>query len=519
MPAAPAQTFQKPLRIAAFVTALIAAMLALPLLSPVLQGVAGALSAVWHGQELAGGSTLWPGSRVQGLLGQSVLLSVLAALLATGIAALWALALLMPQGRSWRLALTALLAASFCFGTVVHLLAWRALFPLISGGVQGWALAVLTLALRYAPLAAALLATGLATLERAELETALSTGGGRALWAVARRRLLRLAGMAAAAVAALVFCESELPPLLGVHVYAQEFLSQLALEPDASVAAAFGWPLMAVALACAALLANLPRLRATAAGAVSLGWIGQWAQPPALLKAVVPAAALALAALPLLLLTWGSLQGTGRWPAHAGAALFSSLWVATLSALLACAWAWALASVAARAGGSSVPALNAMLWLMMLWPSALTGIAVAGWGVPDWAGAATPLVLAHALRVLPFAAWVLLAMRDAQPRAPGEQLHTMGAWGLPALRHVHLPAAWPGLAAAFVLCAGLSLAELTATVLTVPPGMETVILRLYNLLHYGDQRGVMMLALVQGLMVATGVALALAVWGRRRARD
>jgi ABC-type Fe3+ transport system permease subunit len=493
------------------------ALLAAPLLLPALHGVGGAIHTVLGDQALAGGGSLWPGDRVQGLLGQGLLLSALAALLATAIGALCAWALLMPQPRAWRLALVALLAASFCFGTVVHLLAWRAVFPVVSGGAAGWAVAVLTLALRYAPLSVALLATGLATLERAELEAALCTGGGAALWAVARRRLLRLAGMSVAAVGALVFCESELPPLLGVHVYAEEFLSQVALEPSTSVAAALGWPLMAVALACAALLAGLPRLRATAAGAVSLGWIGQWAHPQAALRAVLSPLALVLAGLPLLLLAWGSVQATGRWPAHAAAALFNSVWVAGLSALVACLWGWALASWAVRAGGWAVPALNALLWVMMLWPSALTGIALAGWGAPDWAGAATPLVLAHALRVLPFAAWVLLALRDAQPRSPGEQLLMLGTNSWAALRHVHLPAAWPGLIAAFMLCAGLSLAELTATVLTVPPGMETVILRLYNLLHYGDQRGVMMLALVQGLSVSLAVALAIGLLGRRRA--
>jgi ABC-type spermidine/putrescine transport system permease subunit II len=250
---------------------------------------------------------------------------------------------------------------------------------------------------------------------------------------------------------------------------------------------------------------------------VSLGWIGQWAHPQAALRAVLSPLALVLAGLPLLLLAWGSVQATGRWPAHAAAALFNSVWVAGLSALVACLWGWALASWAVRAGGWAVPALNALLWVMMLWPSALTGIALAGWGAPDWAGAATPLVLAHALRVLPFAAWVLLALRDAQPRSPGEQLLMLGTNSWAALRHVHLPAAWPGLIAAFMLCAGLSLAELTATVLTVPPGMETVILRLYNLLHYGDQRGVMMLALVQGLSVSLAVALAIGLLGRRRA--
>jgi ABC-type spermidine/putrescine transport system permease subunit II len=401
---------------------------------------------------------------------------------------------------------------------VVHLLAWRTLFPVVTGGWSAWFVATLTLALRYTPLAVALLAAGLASLERAEFETALCTGGGVALWVVARRRLLRLFGMSLASLGALVFCESELPPLLGVHVYAEEFLSQVALEPSASVAAALGWPLMTVALGCAVLVAGLPRLRASAAGAVQMGWIGQWSHPPAVLNALLPAAALAVAALPLLLLAWGCAQATGRWPAHAGAALLSSLCVAAISALLACIWGWALASVTAGAGGVAVKVMNLLLWVAMLWPSALTGIAIAGWDAPPWAGSAAPLVTAHALRVLPFAAWVLLALRDAQPRGPAEQLRMIGPLGWSSFWRMTLPAAWPGLSACFVLCAGLSLAELTATVLTVPPGMETVILRLYNLLHYGDQRGVMTLALVQGMTVAAGVMVALAAWGRR-ARD
>ncbi len=498
---------------------LLAALLAAPMLLPALLGVGGALHTVFDGSALAAGGSLWPSPRVAGLLLDGLVLSLAAAVGATAVAALVALALLMPQPRAWLLALTALLAASFCFGTVVHLLAWRALFPVVSGGAAGWAMAVLTLALRYAPLSVALLATGLATLERAEMEAALSTGGARALWAVARRRLLRLAGMSVAAVAALVFGESELPPLLGVHVYAEEFLSQVALEPSASVAAALGWPLMAVALGCAVALAGLPRLRASAAGAVAMGWIGQWAFAGPALRRGVSAAALMVAALPLVLLGWGTAQATGRWPAHAGAALASSLWVAAAASALACLWGWALSAWASRAGGVVVPVLNAALWVMMLWPSALTGIALAGWGLPEELGAATPLVLAHAWRVLPFAAWVLLALRDAQPRGPAEQLWLMGAPRWAALRHVLLPATRPALVAAFVLCAGLSLAELTATVLTVPAGMETVILRLYNLLHYGDQRGVMMLALVQGLTVAAAVAAALVLLGRRRAAD
>jgi len=495
----------------------LASLLAVPLVLPAAHGIGSAIVAALDGSRLAGGGSLAPNGRVLGLLANGLLLALLSALVATALAALCALALLLPHGRRWRLGLAATLAGSFCFGTVVHLMAWRTVFPGISGDAAGWALAVAVLSLRYAPLAVGLLAAGLATLDRAELETALCCGGGAALWTVARRRLLRLAGLSAAAVGALVFGESELPPLVGVHVYAEEFLSQVALEPSAATAAALGWPLMAVAGGCALLMVGVPRLRAGSGGTVSLGWIGQWPDAPRWMRRLVPPVAWLLAALPLLLLAWGSLNASGRWPAHAGAALFSSLWVAVVSAALAVAWAWGLAALALRAGAAMVGTLNLLLWLLVLWPSALTGIALVGWGMPAWAGEAAPLVLAHALRVLPFALCVLLAMRDVQPPGPREQLSVLGARGWAALRHVHGPAALPGLLAAFVLCCGLSLAELTATVLTVPPGMETVILRLYNLMHYGDQRGVLMLALLQGLLVAAAVGLALAANGGRRA--
>jgi iron(III) transport system permease protein len=496
----------------------LALLLLAPLVAPALQGLGSAVLAAYEGLLSASGVGLWPSSRVQGLIGQSLVLSLLSGLLATALGALCALALLLPMANGRVTVMVALLAASFCLGSVVHVLVWQLALPGVQGGVAGWALTVAVLGWRYAAFSFALLAAGLAALNRAELEAALCTGGGAALWRVARSRLLKLAVMSVAAVAALVFSEPEVPPLLGVHVYAEEFLSQMALEPSSGAATALGWPLMAAALVGAAWVARAPHLHAAAGGAGSLGWLGQWAQPPRWMLATVPRLALVVAVLPLALLSLGAAQGSGRWPAHAGAALAGSVGVAALSAALACAWGWALAGLFARRvdkpGGALV--LNMLLWLMMLWPSALTGMALAAWVWPAWVGAA-PLVLAHALRVLPFAVWLLLAMQAAYPRGAGEQLRVLGAHGWTALAWVRLPQRWPALVAAFVLCAGLSLAELTGTVLTVPPGMETVILRLYNLLHYGDHRGVLMLALLQALVVALALLLAVLLTRRRRA--
>ncbi|HET9644797.1 MAG TPA: hypothetical protein VFP68_15920 [Burkholderiaceae bacterium] len=359
-----------------------------------------------------------------------------------------------------------------------------------------------------------MLLAGLAAFDSGELDAALVTGGARAIWNVARQRLLRLIDMCIAAVAALVFAEAELPPLVGVHVYAEEFLGQVALEPDPHLAAVHGWPMMVVALVCAAILSRMPRLKAGAGAAVQLGWTGRWLHVPALWRRLLPTAALLAAAAPLLLLVLGAAKATGRWPSHAGTALVTSLWVAALSSLLAAAWGWAMAAAAAHVGEPARSALTVLIWLSMLWPTALVGLAITAAGLPEWAGPAAPLVLAHTLRLLPFSAWLQLALREARPRTAAEQLIALGARGWAAWRFVCLPDALPAVAASFAVGAGLSLAELSATVLTVPAGMETTILRLYNLLHYGDQRGVMLLALLQGLTVAGLVTAVLAAWVR-----
>jgi iron(III) transport system permease protein len=252
---------------------------------------------------------------------------------------------------------------------------------------------------------------------------------------------------------------------------------------------------------------------------VQMGWLGRWSVSQQGLSAALSGWASFLLTLPVwgLLggLVWNSWQAAGRWPSHAGAALFNSLWLAVGASALSVGMSWAIAVWAVRL--HLVRAANALLLLCMLWPSALTGLSIAGAAAPLNLPDHFALVTAHVLRVLPFTAWVLLALQDVRPAAPVEQLQVMGAPWWSALRHVHGPQAAPGLAAALLLGVGLSLSELTATVLTVPAGTETVILRLYNLLHYGDQRGVMSLALMQGLLLVG--CLGVASWFWRQTRE
>ena len=375
------------------------------------------------------------------------------------------------------------------------------------------------------PLVVALLLVGLKTLDRLKLESALAIAGAPALWRVARGRLLRIGTVALVVVAALAFSEAEVPALLGVHVYAEEFLSRIALDSDVATAARAGWPLMAGAFLCVGALAASSRWHASASGAVSPGWIGRWHSAPKRRSQMLQALALIAAALPLGLLSLCVFKTTGQWPSHAWWAVANSIGLAFISAAIACIWGLALARCASQTGAFMMTALRVLYLLLIMWPASLTGLAIAGTTlfdgslVPAMLSNFGPLVLAHTLRVFPFAAWLMLEFEQSRSRDGLLQLQALGAsrWG--AWRYVHGPAYAPAILAAWVIGVGLSLAELTCTVLTVPPGVEPVILRLYNLMHYGDERGVMILALAQGATVALLMAAGLFWAARRDDRD
>ena len=53
-----------------------------------------------------------------------------------------------------------------------------------------------------------------------------------------------------------------------------------------------------------------------------------------------------------------------------------------------------------------------------------------------------------------------------------------------------------GLAAAFVIVFILTMGELGVTLLVVPPGVETLPVRIYNLMHYGADAAVAALSLI-----------------------
>ncbi|TAL23830.1 MAG: hypothetical protein EPO01_06560 [Aquabacterium sp.] len=470
---------------------------------PVLLPLAGSLSEAaafaWSADSLAGGARLLPDTRQAKLLLDGIGLSIAAALVASCIGFAVAAACMLPAGRLPRTVLAAAALGSLCLGSVVHLMAWRIWMPDAASAASGaWSAGAWILASRYAPVAALFLVAALASCDRSEFETASTSAGPLGLLRFVCRRLRTAWLHAVVAVAALAFAEAEVPGLLGLHTYAEEFLGQVAIESSSAASMAFGWPMVAIALLAALVLAWGLRLgRAT--GATAGNWFGAWARPPAAMRMAAGTACLLLA-WPVLTLCAQAAR-LPALPSSAAPALATSLAVAALAAALAVAWALAIAECAVRAGPPAVRGVLAALPLLLLWPSAMLGLWIAGWPHPAWLPAWGPMIAAHLLRVLPAALLIVLLARASSPPAEQEQEQVTGIpWhrGWPRLHWPRLRA--PALAA-FALGAGLSCSELTVTVLTVPPGTETIVLRMYNLLHYGDRQAVIVLAALQAALV------------------
>jgi len=205
------------------------------------------------------------------------------------------------------------------------------------------------------------------------------------------------------------------------------------------------------------------------------------------------------ATIPFLGLLLGTLRpgGGAGMIAAAVPAIWTSISLAAGCALIALGPALVIGDAVAATARRWPLALSAMALAV---PAGCIGVAHAAfWNQTPLAGGQTAIWCGHLARILPIAWLVSSFMRGPAGSAlplEASLLFSGSAVRLFALRlRLELPRVLAVAGAAFAM----SLRELDISLLTVPPGGETLPLRLFNLMHYGAGADVCRLGLLLGI--------------------
>ena len=206
-----------------------------------------------------------------------------------------------------------------------------------------------------------------------------------------------------------------------------------------------------------------------------------------------------------------------------------SLLLCTLASVAAVLAAIPLAWLARRGGAKSLPALL-LTALGVAVPGPVLGLAIIGllnrpelpWLVQLYDRSILAPWMALWVRALPPAIFVLWHALHSVPREMLELAAVDGAGPIAQLCRVALPVRWPAVVLAFLVSLAVALGDLAASILVVPPGVTTLSIRIFGLLHYGvdDQVAGICLALVAMFALLTAAAMGLTFyWNRRQSAE
>ena len=398
------------------------------------------------------------------------------------------------------------------FPPYLHALAWLPLLAVLPGGGAGWWSAGWVQTLAMLPIAFGLTRVAMARLDERWIEAARIYGDDRRLLVRVLVPMLAAPALAGfSSVFLLTLVDPSAPSLFSCSAYPLEIFADFSARHDPARALWMSTPLI-----LAGLLALEPVRRYWRALAQRPARARRELAP---LQLPVLGIGAALAVVPVLALF--AAVARQAWPPEAfGSALalaWPDLWASTASACAAAVIILPAAVVVSRyaVGGGAIGwwAIAAPLAA----PGALSGAGLIWLWNRDvlWTpyGTFWMLPLAALARFAPLAVLAVAAWRS---RLDPTLLEAARIYAPPwrGFVRVELPLLAPGLAAGAAIVFALSLAELPATVLVVPPGGGTLALRLYNYLHYGASGPVAVLSLC--LMCGTASATWVAVWLWRR---
>ncbi len=409
------------------------------------------------------------------------------------------------------------------WSTVVSdIVSGQSLLGMTISSLQGWAISIWVQAIAMLPLAVGVVILSLDLLDMRLIDAARTFQSD---WSVMKEIIFPLTAPFLLCGAGILFVlavtEYTIPSLFSVTVYSLGLFSAFSATNNPLLALLLSLPLLAITLAIIVWAAY--RLSATfqeqslhsylPAAKFSLPSSFTTAQSVAFLLFIVDIA------LTLGILSVQAVTGKGSLVSLSGSAgdivysLEIAIWVALVSIPLACILGWNLYSGKKRL----------IWWILVIAPLAvpapLIGIGLIGIGsvFPGYVVSDSILlpVLASVTRFIPFAALLTFAQWKRIDPLLIDAGYVFGKSRWDIARRIELPLLLPGLLAASGLMAVLSLCELGATLLVIPPGSSTVTIRVYNYLHYGSSGSVAALCLVMAGLVVGITVIVLALLSRK----
>lgn len=143
-----------------------------------------------------------------------------------------------------------------------------------------------------------------------------------------------------------------------------------------------------------------------------------------------------------------------------------------------------------------------------------TGTAVGAWLYDQTVFAP---VLVQAVRVLPMTILLVWYVFGSLSQEILDAAAVDGARGLMLWARVVFPLRWRALVSVWIMATVVAMGELAATILVVPPGITTLPVRIFGLLHAGvdDQVAGLCLSVCGGVAMLAGLIVMISQWTRR----
>ena len=414
--------------------------------------------------------------------------------------------------------------------------------------LEDWTGAIWVHAVAAVPWVVLIVGVGLRLVEpELEEQALLDASPGRVFLHVTLRGVVPAIAVAAIWVSINAAGEIAVTDLFRVRTYAEEVYTRAAVGPqlgDAPLGATPGVILSAVLVGAAVVLCAklLPGERPLSLRPPWVFSLGRWRLPIAILVGIFLAVLVGVPLMNLccksgILVTQtdaGRLRSWSLWKCLATVAAAPwqyrrefgwSLSIAALSATAAVLTATVLASLTTlgkRRPGVLRAGLLLSIAVCLAIPGPVVGLAIVRLMNQPWC---PPLLWLYDRSI--FAPWLATLVRSLPPAAlimwhalrtfPREMLEAAAADGAGPLRRlllIVLPCRLPALALAWVVAMAVSLGDLAASILVVPPGVTTLSIRIFGLLHSGveDQVAGVCLALI----VLFAAAATVAAWSASR---